>query len=61
MVKVSGRCGHLAVSGTVVDAGGQLEDAPMVVEVTLAVPRSERSQTIWRMSNSLLMIEARHL
>lgn len=59
-VMVSGR-EHLAVSGTVIGVGGQLGDALMVVGVTLAVPRSERSQTIWHMSNSLLMIAARRL
>ena len=59
LVMVSGCYGHLAVNGTAIDADVQLEDAPMVVVETLAVPRSERSQTIWHMSNALLMIVAR--
>lgn len=61
LVMVSEYYGHLAVSGTAADADVQLEDAPrMVVGETLAVPRSERSQTIWHISNSLLMMVARH-
>jgi hypothetical protein len=62
LAMVSEHYGHLAVSGTAADAGVRLEDAPrMAVVETLAAPRSERSQTIWRMSYSLLMIVARHL
>lgn len=61
LVMVSGHYGHLAVSGTATDADVRLEDAPrMVVVETLVALRSERFQTIWRMSNSLLMIVARH-
>lgn len=62
LAMVSERYGHLAVSGTAADADVRLEDAPrMVVVETLAAPRSEHSQIIWHMSNSLLMIAARHL
>ncbi len=58
---VSERYGHLAVSGTAADADAQLEDAPMVVEETLVVPRNERSRTVWHMSSSSLMIAVRRL
>lgn len=60
LVMVSGY-GRLAASGMAADADVQLEDAPMVVVETLVAPRSERSRTIWHMSNSLSMIVARRL